>query len=207
MMFSNLDVYTLLNMVECSIIHSENNELTVKSNKEAISIHRNLLYLSKKYAKFCKGNPDYIIKMLIIKSEIRGDIYHELNGRFHNINGEPAVICASGTYWYKLGVRHRDNDEPAIITTDGTRYWYQNGELHRDSDEPAIIDADGTREWYKNGKKHRDNDEPSVIWANGSLHWYKLGERHRDNDESAVIIVDGSRHWYKNGTFIKYSRT
>ena len=34
----------------------------------------------------------------------------------------------------------------------GTKFWYKNGVKHRDGDQPAVISADGYRAWYKNGK-------------------------------------------------------
>jgi hypothetical protein len=39
-----------------------------------------------------------------------------------------------------------------IIYSSGDQFWYQNGLRHRDNDLPAIIYANGTQEWYKNGK-------------------------------------------------------
>jgi hypothetical protein len=49
------------------------------------------------------------------------------------------------------GLRHRDNDLPAIIYASGTKKWYKNGELHRDNDLPALITYDGAKHWYQNG--------------------------------------------------------
>src|SRR3989344_2097281 len=54
--------------------------------------------------------------------------------------------------WYKNGKRHRENDKPAVVWSDGTQEWYKNGQLHRENDKPATVWSDGTQEWYKNGK-------------------------------------------------------
>jgi hypothetical protein len=70
---------------------------------------------------------------------------------------------------------HRDNDEPAIIYSDGTKYWYKDGKRHRDNDEPAYIGSDGTKCWYKDGKCHRDNDEPAITYSDGTKYWYING--------------------------------
>ena len=57
--------------------------------------------------------------------------------------------------WFQNGKRHRDNDLPAVIKSDGKKEWWQNGELHRDNDLPAVIRSDGGQFWYKNGKRQR----------------------------------------------------
>ena len=84
-------------------------------------------------------------------------------------------------YWYKNGLRHRDNDLPAVITVNGYRSWYKNGRQHRDNDLPAIIFPNGHQYWYKNGLLHRDNDLPAFITANGNQCWFKNGERYNPN--------------------------
>jgi hypothetical protein len=76
--------------------------------------------------------------------------------------------------WYKDGVRHRDDDLPAIIQSNGTKKWYKNGKQHRDNDLPAVIEKNGTKRWYKDGKQHRDNG-PAIIFAKGVEHWFKNG--------------------------------
>jgi len=55
-------------------------------------------------------------------------------------------------FWYKNGLSHRENDNPAIIYGDGTMFWYKNGLCHRDNNKPAIIHNNGTMSWYINGK-------------------------------------------------------
>ena len=102
-------------------------------------------------------------------------------------------------YWYKNGLRHRDNDLPAVIMSNGYRSWYKNGERHRDNDLPAIIRENGDQFWYKNGLQHRDNDLPAIIFPNGHQYWYKNGLLHRDNDLPAFITANGNQCWFKNG--------
>jgi antitoxin component YwqK of YwqJK toxin-antitoxin module len=82
-------------------------------------------------------------------------------------------------YWYKNGEIHRDNNLPAIITSDGSQCWYQNGEIHRDNNLPAIITSDGTQCWYQNGEIHRDNNLPAIITSDGTQQWYKNGFRYK----------------------------
>jgi hypothetical protein len=101
--------------------------------------------------------------------------------------------------WYKNGLRHRDNDFPAVVTRSGILCWYKNGECHRDNDLPAVIYPSGTKFWYQNGKIHSDKDLPAVIRANGDQHWYKNGEVHRDNNMPAIIYSSGTQSWYQNG--------
>jgi len=101
--------------------------------------------------------------------------------------------------WYKNGLRHRDNDLPATITSEGDLHWYRNGLCHRDNDLPAEIYESGSQYWFRNGLCHRDNDLPAVIRFDGTQFWYKNGKNHRDNDLPAIIRINGDQLWYKNG--------
>jgi hypothetical protein len=144
----------------------------------------------------------------------------------------PVVIrsinrCLETETWYLDGKKHRDGDEPAVVTTDlslpkeaacnkewwkhgllhrdgdqpavAGQYlaWYKNGKCHRDNDQPAVIRANGGFEWLKDGKMHRDGDEPALV-ENGDMHWFKDGKRHREGDKPALIEKNGSMHWYKD---------
>ena len=53
----------------------------------------------------------------------------------------------------KLGMLHRENDQPAIIHENGTQEWYFNGQRHR-INKPAVVFPDGKEEWYCNGVLH-----------------------------------------------------
>jgi hypothetical protein len=57
-------------------------------------------------------------------------------------------------YWYQNGLRHRDEDKPAIEYKNGDKKWYKFNQLHRDDDKPAIEYANGNKEWYQNGIQH-----------------------------------------------------
>jgi hypothetical protein len=58
----------------------------------------------------------------------------------------------------------------------GDQFWCKNGNIkHRDNDLPAVIYSDGTQEWYKNGKRHRDNDLPAAIFRSEYQYWYQNG--------------------------------
>jgi len=64
-----------------------------------------------------------------------------------------------------------------IIDESGTQRCYQNDQLHRDNDQPAIIDSDGRQEcYYQNGQLHRNNDLPALIISDGTKKWYQNGE-------------------------------
>ena len=116
---------------------------------------------------------------------------------FENIKGDQC--------WYKNGKIHRDNDLPAIISSNGDQLWYQNGKIHRDNDLPAEILATGNQFWYKNGKQHRDNDLPAIILSNGNQFWYQGGVRYRNNNLPAIILANGDKTWYKNGKPYKHT--
>jgi hypothetical protein len=97
------------------------------------------------------------------------------DGSYHicRANGDKEWFNSSGQH-------HRDDDLPAIETSD-MKVWYKNGVRHRDNDLPAMIDST-SKWWYKNGKLHRDGDFPAVKWNNGTQFWYKYGVEHRDED-------------------------
>ena len=63
----------------------------------------------------------------------------------------------------------------------GNQYWYQNGLRHRENDLPAIKYNNGDQFWYQNGLRHRDNDLPAEIFSNGTNYWYKNGELYNPN--------------------------
>jgi hypothetical protein len=128
----------------------------------------------------------------------KGNKFWKLNGQLHREDG-PAVIFGYCEKWYKKGVLHRGNDEPAIDFKDGHKEWYVDGLLHREKDQPAIVSHSGKREWYKHGKLHRDGDLPASINKKGDKKWYKDGLLHREGDEPAIITSKDSKKWYKNG--------
>ena len=64
------------------------------------------------------------------------------------------IISVYFIEWYKDGKWHRDNDQPAIIYSDGSRYWFKNGKRHRDNNKPAITNVDREQYWYKNGVEY-----------------------------------------------------
>ncbi len=75
-------------------------------------------------------------------------------------------------------------------------YIFEN--LHRENDQPAVEWSNGTKYWYKNGIKHRLNG-PAIEWSNGSKYWYKNGKLHRENDQPVIECSDGTKIWYQNG--------
>ena len=51
-------------------------------------------------------------------------------------------------------ILHSVDDEPAIIWSDGTKYWFKDGLKHRDNNLPAIIYSDGDCGYYKNENRY-----------------------------------------------------
>ena len=76
--------------------------------------------------------------------------HYTKNGALHRLDG-PARIAGSSKEWYINGVRHRDNDLPAIEFANEYKAWYVNGLSHRDNGMPAVIDMFGELHWYENG--------------------------------------------------------
>lgn len=73
---------------------------------------------------------------------------------------------------YDKGVVHSIDDEPAVTVTrtrDGARLlqmWYRHGRRHRDHDEPALLSIEGSMEWHQHGRRHRDHGLPAMLFAN-----------------------------------------
>lgn len=61
--------------------------------------------------------------------------------RLHNVNG-PAYVSPTMLEWYQMNLRHRDEDQPAVIRqidAQNERYeWYRLGSRHRERG-PAIV--------------------------------------------------------------------
>ncbi len=55
--------------------------------------------------------------------------------------------------WYKENLRHKDNDEPALIDNMSTRRWFRDDELHRENNRPAVEYLDGRKEYWENGER------------------------------------------------------
>jgi hypothetical protein len=128
---------------------------------------------------------------------------YDENDQLHSYDDKPAIINRHGKMsWYDHGLIHRDNDLPAIITSE-YKTWYKYGKVHRDNDKPARVFSDGFEEWYQNDKLHRENDQPALIHSDFKS-WYRNGLLHRDPDSNgnprpSLIHKNGSINYYTNG--------
>lgn len=52
---------------------------------------------------------------------------------------------------------HSFNDEPSIVSVNGSMMWHKHGECHR-INGPAIITANGSKSYYIDGKKLSFNE-------------------------------------------------
>jgi hypothetical protein len=44
-------------------------------------------------------------------------------------SNRPFIFYTKTKLWYKQAALHRDNDQPAVIWTDGSKFWYKNGKF------------------------------------------------------------------------------
>ncbi len=143
------------------------------------------------------------------------------NGARHGMYVEVDCEDYKSEVWYRSGVKHRDDDRPAVLRyySDGTLFyeaWYRSGVKHREDDGPAVkrYYSDGTlfsEAWYRSGVKHRDDDDMPAVKRyslDGTAvkyeEWYCNGETHRDGDLPAVKYYhsDGAlayEAWYRSG--------
>ena len=83
---------------------------------------------------------------------------------------------------------------PAKVTrTDGTLQWFKNGLLHSYDDNPAVIYPSGTRVWCKNGFIHRKKDLPAIIYTNGTMAWYKQAKYSRSDNKPVVVMTEAKK--------------
>jgi hypothetical protein len=112
-------------------------------------------------------------------------------GALHSYDDMPSAIRSLNSLlfnrnffhleWSKNGLRHRENDKPAIIGNDGTMAWYIDGKLHRNNDKPALIgERDGTsiKVWAINGFISRAGGKPNLIIGD-NLFWIELNMQTR----------------------------
>ncbi len=139
-----------------------------------------------------------------------------------------AVLSLGAQEWWANNVRHRDDDQPAIVTKTGHREWWVWGRRQRKGDKPAVVGCgDGYKreEWWDRGFPHREDGQPSVIhigeqgttrkWhfrgrpyrpdggpteeIKEDLFWHNTeGKLHREN-APAVVKKDGTQEWFLNG--------
>lgn len=96
---------------------------------------------------FIIGDDKLVAKIITIVREIpRIEFYDMCSGKT-NLVGM--------TFWYQNGFYHCDNDEPAIIKSNGDQEWWLDGFYHRDNNQPAIIKSNGDQEWWVNGVRAR----------------------------------------------------
>lgn len=137
-------------------------------------------------------------------------------GQLHREGDLPAEINHLGTFFYKNGALHRDN-EPAFINSHQEIY-FQNGIRHREGDLPAAIhfikNKDGTKEvtaqeYYKKDILHRDNG-PALIWSSGSYQHYNNGLLHNENGPACHYVENGKtvdEYWLKGVRVPKFAHT
>lgn len=109
------------------------------------------------------------------------------------------IDSGEGQVWYQNNMLHRDDDQPAIIYSDGSQKWFQRGKLHRDNDKPAVCWSWGLQMWFRNGIVHRDGDKPAIVRANGTQQWLQDGLFHRDGGKPAIVFADGTEQYYHHG--------
>lgn len=56
------------------------------------------------------------------------------------------------------------------------KFYDKDGELHKDNDEPAIITSEGEMHYYLHGNRHRGHYAPAIIWSDGRKEYYVHGE-------------------------------
>jgi hypothetical protein len=82
--------------------------------------------------------------------------HYEIDFPNHDLPG----YLSSSKYWLTNGLKHSENDEPAVIEFYSfnkriVKYWYKNNVLHRDDDKPAVVSNSGYCSWFVNGNFYK----------------------------------------------------
>lgn len=99
--------------------------------------------------------------------------------------------------YLKDGKLHRDeNDLPAFINLcsfEGLREeWWQNGVRHRDNDLPAVKSYENIEYWI-NGKRHRDKGPAKISIFHDQVEYYQNDQLHRL--DGPAVFYNQLRFW------------
>jgi hypothetical protein len=95
-----------------------------------------------------RGKEEYV--MMFLDKKLRTDVLEKKNAfLWSNIHQE----------WYVDGVRHREGDNPSIITGPCYAVWYKNGEKYRYGNKPFRISGNSAW-WIVDGKEVRSDVFP-----------------------------------------------
>jgi hypothetical protein len=86
-----------------------------------------------------------------------------------------------------------------LLPKDTIYYLDENGKFHQDNNEPALVMSDGTKNWYKHGTQHRDVG-PAVTWSDGDYLYYKDDEVHRE--DGPAMEINGRKSWHLHNSHI-----
>jgi len=123
-----------------------------------------------------------------------------IHGIRHRLDG-PAIESAHGEAWYINGKLHRIEGPAYTYRSFpfpsqySTEEWFVNGLRHRDNDLPAII-SNNAQEWFLNGNHHRENNQPAILNRFGYTQWFVNGKHHRE-DGPAIEHVKGNKFFLK----------
>jgi hypothetical protein len=149
------------------VIHRDNNELPAyingKTQKWYVNgeLHRD----GDRPAVIQYEFPNYLERPHLYVSWFK-------RGKLHREGDKPAHITGAEEhvrmFLDPLGQIYLDkNDLPYKLFTGYVRQeWYINGLRHRENDKPAIRSGPYYAEWYKNGQKHRDGKKPYCVSGN-----------------------------------------
>ena len=91
---------------------------------------------------------------------VDGSKFWLINDVGHRVDGPAEEWNCGFRRWLNHGIIHRI-DGPAEYKSKSYERWFNNGLFHRDNDEPAIIVSNGLKYWYKNGVQYR-YEEPTT---------------------------------------------
>jgi hypothetical protein len=143
--------------------------------------------------------------------------------------GDDQLFSEVTLEYYWRGMRHRNDDKPAIFCFHTTKpintidlhnmpwgtivqtyghlinyqVWCEFDKNHRDDDKPAIIYLGDCCSWYQFGMQHRDNDQPAQIGDN-TKEWFQFNVRHRDHNQPSVIRNHIYHEYHYFGEKTKY---
>lgn len=125
-----------------------------------------------------------IIIPIVDHNPIRDTSNVEKKIEFFNLGKKTISV----TTYYKDGLIHRDNEEPAVISEDGHIGRYTNGKPHC-TFGPAIVHSCGNELYFEDGELHNELG-PAVKYKNGYKEYWVRGRQWTQDDYFERYHID-----------------
>jgi len=133
--------------------------------------------------------------------QIGNDTITTKDGYLHSYDDQPAITSPYGTYWYKNGKIHRENNLPAIINTNGTKQWLIEGEHYCNENGLNIEFSEIEKRKFRYNEMIRMNyqglSKTRFVDFSPRLETISIEMNKAHNDNSNSLIPNREKQYYK----------